>query len=139
MERESSKHSPRVDDELGHEVESLVRGSAAEESRAREDRLQEGSDEGEMRFEPADRTLAQDRGIGVDDASADERSELARHIAASPWPAGREQLVEAARLDRAPQQVIDQLRTLPSEAAFENVQEVWSALGGATEDQHTRG
>jgi hypothetical protein len=137
MERESSKHSPRVDEQMEHEVESLVRGNAAEESRSREDLLQEGSAEGEIRFEPADRTLSQDRGIGIPDGAADGRSELARHIVTAPWPAGRDELVEAARVDRAPQEVIDQLRHLPAEARFGNVQEVWAALGGPVEDTHT--
>jgi hypothetical protein len=138
MERMSSKHSPRVDDQLDHEVESLVRGNAAEESRAREDRTQEGPAEDELRFEPADRTLPQDRGIGISDTEADARSELARHIAAVRWPAGREELVATAQAERAPQGILDRLRHLSNEARFENVQEVWSALGGETEDHHTR-
>ena len=136
MERESSKHSPRVDDQMEHEVESLIRGNAAEESRSREDLLQEGSAEGEVRFDPANRTESDDRGIGIPDGAADDRSELARHIVTAPWPAGRDVLVEAARVDRAPQAIIDQLRHLPAEARFGNVQEVWAALGGATEDTH---
>jgi hypothetical protein len=137
MERESAKHSPRVDEQLEHEVESLVRGNAAEESRSREDLTQEAPAEGEMRFEPADRPLDQDRGIGIPDGAVDDRSELARHITAADWPAGREQLVNVALSDHAPQQIIDCLRRLPNESRFDNVQEVWAALGGATEDAHT--
>lgn len=139
MERESDKHSPRLDDQMAHEVESLTNGLAAEESRAREDRTLEGSTEEEIRFEPADRTLPQDRGIGIPDTDADARSDLARHLAAADWPARGDQLYEAARVERAPQQILDSLRRLPAEATFGNVQEVWASLGGATEDTHTHG
>jgi len=138
MERETSKHSTRMDDQLEHEVESLTHGNAAEESRSREDRLQEGSAEGEMRFEPADRTLPDHPGLAVDRKTADERAELARHIAAASWPAARDELVSTARSERAPEVVLDRLRRLPEEARFENVQEVWSALGGSTEETHTQ-
>jgi Protein of unknown function (DUF2795) len=138
MERETAKHGPRVDDELQHEVESLTRGNAAEESHSREDRVQEGPAEGEMRFEPADRTLTDTSGLGVDPQTADERSELARHVVSAPWPARRDDLVAAAQSERAPQPVLDRLRTLPAQARFENVQEVWSALGGSTEEAHTQ-
>lgn len=98
MQRESDKHSPRLDDEMAHEVASLTHGAAAEESRAREDRTQEGPTEDELRFEPADRTLSQDRGIGIPDTDADARSELARHVTAADWPATRDDLLHAAQV-----------------------------------------
>jgi hypothetical protein len=139
MQRESDKHSPRVDEEMKHELQSLVQGNAAEESRAREDFTQEAPTEDEMRFEPANRTLDEDRGIGIPDADADARSELARHVASAQWPASRDELVHAARVDSAPQKLLDTLRNLPGEVRFENVQEVWASLGGATEDSHTHG
>lgn len=136
MQRESDKHGSRLDDALAHEVASLTHGNAAEESRAREDRVQEGQAEGEIRFDPADRA-PDEPGIGVDRETADERAELARHIVSAAWPAGRDELVAAAQSGRAPQVVLDRLRRLPAEAHFDNVQEVWSALGGATEQTHT--
>ena len=137
MQRETDKHGSRLDDALAHEVESLTHGNAAEESRAREDRVQEGTAESEIRFDPADRTLPDEPGIGVDRETADERAELARHIVSAAWPAGRDELVAAAQSERAPQVVLDRLRRLPTEARFDNVQEVWTALGGATEQTHT--
>ena len=41
MERKSEKHNPRLDDEMKHETESLVRGAPVE-ARAEEFREQEG-------------------------------------------------------------------------------------------------
>lgn len=124
MQRETDKHGSRLDEQMKHEVESLVHGASAEESRAREDLTQEGVAEDEFRFDPT---------------TLEARAELARHLAAADWPASTIDLVEAARVDRAPQEVLDSLRTLPDETRFETVQEVWSALGGPTEDSHTHG
>lgn len=125
MERESDKHGSRLDEEMKHEVESLVHGNAAEESRAREDLTKEGSTEEEAPFPSGD--------------DVDARSDLARRVASADWPASRDDLIQAARVDRAPQDLLDTLRGLPAEVRFENVQEVWAALGGATEDTHTHG
>src|SRR5947209_6743758 len=46
MERNSDKHSPRVDEQLKHDVQSIVRGSPVE-ARAEEAREQEGPADGE--------------------------------------------------------------------------------------------
>lgn len=124
MQRESDKHGSRLDEQMKHEVQSLVEGGSAEESRADEGRTQEGQAEDEMRF---------------DLTSLDARAELARHVTAADWPASRDQLVDAARVERAPQALLDTLRGLPAEVRFENVQEVWAALGGPVEDAHTHG
>ncbi|MDQ1446453.1 MAG: hypothetical protein QOI20_2917 [Acidimicrobiaceae bacterium] len=121
MERESAKHSGRLDDQMAHEVESMTRGNSPEESRSRADRVLEESTEDDVRTD------------------LDARAELARHITAATWPAAKEELVHAARVERAPQEVLDSLRTLPEEARFENVQAVWAALGGPTEGAHTHG
>src|SRR5215211_1294805 len=46
MERQSNLHSPRVDEEMQHEVESLTRGSPVE-ARIEESRLMEDAGDGE--------------------------------------------------------------------------------------------
>jgi Protein of unknown function (DUF2795) len=125
MQRETDKHGSRLDEQMKHEVESLVHGSSAEESRAREDLTQEGPAEDEAPFASA--------------ADLDARADLARHVASAEWPASKDDLIQAARVDRAPQDLLDTLRRLPAEVRFETVQEVWAALGGATEDTHTHG
>ena len=119
MERETAKHSPRLDDEMAHEVASMTHGMSAEESRSREDRVLEESTEDDAR------------------TMLDMRAELARHVTAAAWPAGRDDLVETARIESAPQEILDSLRRLPTERRFENVQEVWAALGGPVEGGHT--
>ena len=51
MERKSEKHNPRLDDEMKHETESLVRGAPIE-ARSEESREKEGPGDGEPTPEP---------------------------------------------------------------------------------------
>lgn len=138
MERLSDKHSPRVDDQMSHEVEPLVDGGA--ESHSREDRLQEPTVDEDTPIDPAARLDDdQDRGIGVSPRTADERGELAKVVTAAAWPATRDELVAAARDAQAPDRVLSLLDALPhGERRYENVQAVWAALGGDTEEPHSR-
>ncbi len=132
MERESDKHSPRVDDAMAHDVESLLKGAPVE-SRAQEGRLQEDPDIG-----PGTRVDVPDApGIGISEMSAGQRSELARHLATVRFPARRDDLLTAAADGGSPE-LTTALQALPEDEAYSNVQAVWAALGGETEDPHTR-
>lgn len=94
----------------------------------------------QMSHEAGESHTREERVIEDDERTdPDRRAELARHITSAAWPAARDDLVETARLDQAPQEIIDSLRRLPREERFENVQEVWAAMGGATEGTHTHG
>jgi len=134
MERTTDKHSPRIDDAMEHEVQSLVDGRGGE-SRAQESRVAE--DEGDVspgtRWDDHD-----DQGIGVSRLTADDRAELARFVASAHWPATREDLIEAADDDHATDRVLELLGQLPhGPGTYENLQAVWKALGGEVEDGHT--
>ncbi len=124
MQRRSTEHGPRLDDELKRETESLVRGSPVE-SRAEEERVQEGAGDEER---PASARTAPAEALGPDEASA--RTELSRHLRRSVFPAGREELVEEAIENGAPTPVIAVLRSLPREKTFATVYEVWEASRG---------
>ncbi len=133
MERESDKHSPRIDDAMAHDLDSLLRGAPGE-SRAQESRLQEDPDVGPgRRF-----NLDDGRGLAISDDEADQRADLARHLAGATFPAGRDELVAAAQADYAPESMVEALRGLPEDGAFANVQGVWEAMGGDSEKPHTR-
>lgn len=132
MDRESNKHSPRVDDAMAHDVDSLVHG-APEESRAQEWRLQE--DPGVGPREPSDEPLP---GVDMSDADIEARAHLSRYLAGARFPARREDLVAAAEDDHAPGAVLEALSDLPPDEAYENVQAVWQALGGQVEPPHTQ-
>ena len=130
MDRESNKHSPRVDDALAHDVDSLLHG-AAEESRAQEGRLQEDPAVGPgRRFdEPLPR-------MDLTDADVEKRAELSRHLAAAHFPARRDELVATAEDDHAPDDVVRALRQLPADEEYQTVQAVWKAMGGNVEPPH---
>src|SRR5947199_5846792 len=102
MPRGSDKHSPRLDDSLEHDTDSLTRGAPVE-SRAEEYRTQEGAGDDEP---TPDARLTGDRGrvdddvLGYDEVEA--RSLLAAHLRPSVWPADRETIVACARDTAAP-------------------------------------
>ena len=132
MERESVKHSSRVDEAMGNDVASLLHG-APEESRAQESRLQEDPDVG-----PGIRPEAHEApGLGISEDDATARADLARHVATAAFPARRDHLIFAAEENNAPPAVVDRLRSLPDDEEYPTIQAVWAALGGSTEDTHT--
>jgi hypothetical protein len=135
MER-SSKHGFRIDDAMAGETEALVRSG-------RESRVSEHL---EMEPNGEDQPIADSRLNGsansADDPypqfSPDElelRSEIARHLRASVWPANRQTLEDVATEESAPANILDQLRRLPDGVEFQNVQDVWHALGHSGETQ----
>lgn len=132
MERESDKHSPRVDDAMAHEVESLLKGAPVE-SRSQESRLQEDPDVGPGIRADVDDSL----GSGISLVAAEHRAELARHLAVARFPARREELLAAAAESPSPE-VTRALESLPEGETYQNVQAVWVALGGEAEQPHTR-
>jgi len=132
MERSSNKHTPRIDEQLKHDVQSIVRGSPVE-ARADEAREQEGPADGEP---TPDALLSGGRPSATPDAlSHDEveaRAELARHLRPSVFPADRETLIATARELNAPGAVVASLETLPA-GTFAHMEAVWEALGGRVE------
>jgi hypothetical protein len=126
-ERDSSKHSARLDDELKKEVGSLVHGAPAE-ARKEEWREQEGAADDER--EPSSRT-ADPTALGPDGPSA--RAELSRHLRRAAFPGDRDRLVTEAELNDAPGPVVRALRQLPEGTTFATVYDVWEALGGEIE------
>lgn len=115
MERRSDKHGPRTDEELKAETRSMEQGAPVS-SRAEEFRETEG--------EPPEPPPASGEA-----GEARHRSEVARHLRPSTFPATREQLVEDARDSGASDEVLEELGRLPSDTRFETVEAVWEALG----------
>jgi hypothetical protein len=137
VERGSDTHGPRLDDELEHEVESLVRGQPIE-SRAEDFRLEEDSGDDEPAAEPVvARALDEPVESGLTHTDVRARSELARHLRGSLFPADRTALVQYAVEEGLPPDLVDSLRTLPP-GRYLNVEGVWEALGGRREarDSH---
>jgi hypothetical protein len=71
----------------------------------------------------------------LDEESVRERSELARHLRGSIFPADRAAVVACAIDEDAPVDLVDALRALPEDEVFLNVEGVWEALGGDREQR----
>ena len=129
MERGSDKHSPRVDDQLDHETRSLQQGAPLE-SRVEEFREQEGPGDDQPTPEPR---LNQGRTGSLDLDDAEARSDIARFLDPSAFPADREGLLANAEANNAPDLVLERLRALPGGRGYDSLPDVWAALGGTVE------
>jgi Protein of unknown function (DUF2795) len=124
MERGSDTHGPIMDDELRRQTESLERGAPVE-SRSEEEREEASPTEGEP---ASDQRLQGGRPAGLDDVEA--RSELARFLQPSVFPADRDGLLRSVAETDAPQSIVRAIRSLPDSKVYDNVQSVWEDLTG---------
>ena len=134
MERGSNKHSARMDDALEAEVHGMM--TANRETRGEQWNTAEpsGEDQPDVDLAP-DGTLAGGVPDGMTEADVEERAVIASYLGKEVWPAGSAALVAKAQELGAPDAVLAQLERLPQSAVFDNVQGVWQALQGGTE-QH---
>jgi Protein of unknown function (DUF2795) len=130
-ERGSDKHGPRLDEDLHQDTRSLEQGAPVE-ARVEEAREQEGPADDQPN---PDARLAGGRAtsasLDLDDAEA--RADLARFLTPSVFPADRDALLADAAGNHAPTVVLERLQALPADRTYENVQDVWGALGGTVE------
>jgi hypothetical protein len=128
----STKHNPRVDEELEHEIQGMLKAERA--TRAEEWREVEPVAEGDpdITADPA-RTLVGGTPVGMDADAVVARAELARWLDRADFPATGAGLVEAARDHRAPDAVVAELAKLPEGDSYERIGDVVRALGYPTE------
>jgi Protein of unknown function (DUF2795) len=128
----STKHSPRVDDELEHEMQGMLR--AERSTRAEEWREVEPVAEGDpdVDADPAG-TFVGGTPVGTDADAVVARTELARWLDRADYPSTGPQLAEAARNHQAPDAVVAELERLPDGETYERVGDVVRALGYPTE------
>jgi hypothetical protein len=128
----STKHSPRVDEELEHELQGMMKAERA--TRSEEWREVEPSAEGDPGI-AADPTGALVGGtpVGMDADAVVARAELARWLDRADFPSSGADLVEAALNHRAPDAVVAELGRLPEGATYERIGDVVRALGYPTE------
>jgi hypothetical protein len=118
MER-SSKHGPRVDDEMSRSVHAAVQGGA--EPRSEERMMAEPA--GEDQPEPS--TMPQ----GDRATELEAFSRFGRYIGPSALPGDRGALRHSAETLGAPGDVLAELDRLPQGATYRTVADVWAALG----------
>ena len=128
----STKHSPRVDEELEHETQGMMRAERA--TRAEEWREVEPVAEGEpdIDADPAG-TMVGGTPVGMDRDAVVARAELARWLDRADFPSTGADLAEAARNHRAPDAVVAELERLPASDTYERIGDVVRALGYPTE------
>lgn len=130
MERGSAKHSPRLDDELEREDQTITRSGQpphTEEFREtepfEEPLLDEELPEGEAPGTPA----------GMTPADVERRSEIARWLEPHTFPSDRDTMLGYLQGDGAPDEVIDAIASLPARRSFGRPGDVIRALGIPTE------
>jgi hypothetical protein len=128
----STKHSPRVDEELEHEMQGMLKAERA--TRSEEWREVEPEAEGDPNIDanPAG-TLVGGTPVGMDADAVVARAELARWLDRADFPSTGPALVEAARDHRAPDAVVAELEKLPDGDTYERIGDVVRALGYPTE------
>jgi hypothetical protein len=128
----SNKHNPRLDEELEHEVQGMMKAERA--TRAEEWREVEPVAEGEpdITADPAG-TLVGGVPQGMDADAVVRRAELARWLDRADFPSNGPDLVEAALDHRAPDAVVEELQRLPDGETYERIGDVVRALGYPTE------
>lgn len=126
--RGSDKHSPRLDDQLVHEVAPLVQGESDEGRTEYRSKETPGEEEGGFGYRPE----LDEPGPAPTEAELAMRADIARHLPPSAFPARAEELREAAARDHAPPPVMELLDRLPDDV-YDTVQQVWQAVGGSPE------
>jgi Protein of unknown function (DUF2795) len=127
-DRASSKHGPRLDEQLAHEVRDEVRPGPAG-GRAEEWREPEPAADGEpeARWTPLGH-----HGVDTDDDRdpdyREERARIGKYLPRALFPATGAQIVAQARKVNAPNEVLEALATLDQGHRYANAQELWKSL-----------
>jgi len=136
MDRGSDKVSPRVDEQLKHETEGLVRSGHSTHAEEWKDPEPVGEDQPDADLAPSGTLLGgTPDGMAPDDVEG--RSELASYLGKDCYPMVRAQVIDLVIDRNAPQHVVDLVRDLPSDREFANVNDIWSALGGSVETRRS--
>jgi hypothetical protein len=134
MERGSSKHSPRIDEEMGHEVQGMM--SAERPTRAEE--WKEAEPAGEDQPDPGRLEVADEHQPAVPDgmtpADVELRSQIAAALPRSVFPTDESGLLSHLVDSNAPDRLRQLIAQLPSGQVFHQVGEVVRALGLHAED-----
>jgi hypothetical protein len=137
VERGSDKHGSRLDDEMRRETEAMERST--NQPHTEEWRQTEPSGEDEPEVSPIpDSRYEGGTPEGLDPADVERRTDLGRHLDMSAFPTDRTGVLANAEKNNAPDAMLELLRGLPEGQPFRNTQEVWTALGGGSEDAEHR-
>ena len=129
MERGSNKHSPRLDEQMEHEVEGMMtaeRPTRAEEWKEAEPAGEDQADPGRLEV-PAGRQPGVPPGMTPEDVEL--RSQLGEHLPRSVFPTDEAGLLSHLVDSNAPDRLQQLIRQLPSGRTYDHLGEVVQALG----------
>ncbi|MFC5746785.1 DUF2795 domain-containing protein [Actinomadura rugatobispora] len=129
----SDKHGARLDEEMEHETEGMVRGGHS--TRAEEFREAEPTSD-EPAWDPATVPGGRREGSppGMSPQDVEERSALARILTGVRYPARPNELVEHVSGADTPETAISALESLP-DRPYENLADVADELGYGREER----
>lgn len=137
MERGSDKHGSKVDEQLARETSGHVQGGHSPRTEEWREPEPAGEDQPPAAQIPESEAVGgTPPGMSGEDVA--ERSELARALSPSVFPAKRGALLASAADNQASDVLVNRLRALPDHRRFANVAEVQAALGGGNEDDGQR-
>jgi hypothetical protein len=132
VDRGSDKVSPRRDDQLKHETEGLVRAGRSTHAEEWKDPEPVGEDQPDADLAP-NGTLHGGTPPGMTADDLEGRAEIASYVGKDSYPMVRAQILDLVIDRKAPDRVIDVVRRLPAGREFHNINEIWTAVGGAVE------
>ncbi|WP_030606361.1 DUF2795 domain-containing protein [Streptomyces sclerotialus] len=132
----SGPDSPLHDDEVKKRLKGELqanRGIRVEEEHEAEPA---GEDQPAVQRSP-EGTLEGGTPPGMSGGDVELRSELARHLEPSIYPADRTTVLDSLRSNNAPDSILARAENLPGGQQFGNVQDIARALGLGTEERRT--
>jgi hypothetical protein len=135
MGEKSDQHGPRLDDELRHETEGLVRGTGPTHAEPGNDPEPVETDAGRDPIAPlTGRDVGAPPGMSPNDVET--RSAYAKVLAGVRYPATSAELAASAAGEGAPDPAVRALETLP-DRSYGGLPEVVEALGLGHEEDRT--
>ncbi|HEV2089015.1 MAG TPA: hypothetical protein VGR21_11955 [Cryptosporangiaceae bacterium] len=133
MEQQSNKHGPRMDEELQHETEGIVRSGHTTRTEEWRDPEPPGDDQPDVDLAP-NSTLVGGVPDGLTPQGVAIRSELATYLGLSAYPIDKEGLRARLVEGNAPPRLVALAEFLPDDQTYANVGELSEALGLGAED-----
>jgi Protein of unknown function (DUF2795) len=133
VDRGSSKHGPRVDDQLQRETEPVTH--TAQPDHLEEWRQTEPFDAGPI-SEPEEHVPGAP--VGMTEADVERRADIAIWLEPGKLPADRDAILDQLRETGAPDDVIAALAGLPRGQEFRTTGEIVRAVGIPTEEPRDR-
>lgn len=135
-EKGSGPDSPLQDDEVKKRLEGELRANRGIRVEEEHEPEPAGEDQPAVRRSP-EGPLEGGTPPGMSGDDVEIRSDLARHLDPSIYPADRAAVLDSLRNNNAPDRVLARAENLPGGQQFANVQDIARALGLGVEERRT--